>query len=426
MIMMRCSEGLRLGSSAGEKLLTFIVFLFSICLLIPLAEATGHILWQENMGGSQSDIAYSIAKTNQGYVVAGSTITLWRDDWDVTGNHGYLDWWIMNLGPSGDLIWKKCFGGIWDETAYSVQPTGDGKSYIVAGSACSKDGDVHGIHYNKDCKDECNPCPKDFWLVRLDPSGEIEWQKCLGGTKDDIAYSINQTSDGYIVAGSTQSNDGDAAGNHGGKDFWVVKLKEIILSPVAPDKPRPPAARDRPIQLDGPAMAGSGYEELGDGQNGTAEDAILSNLGAQNVSLTGSCCGSTGAREGTAAALQSAGGFMIVTEWQKCLGGSKDDEARSVRQTADGGYIVAGSTMSNDGNVSGNHGGKDFWMVKLNEVNNTLIAPDELCADSTGNVASVPEPGAEYLWFIENGQITSSNKTQSIIFSAEGHNLISE
>ena len=52
-------------------------------------------------------------------------------------------------------------------------------------------------------------------------------------------------------------------------------------------------------------------------------------------------------------------------EWQKCLGGSGYDGAESIRQTGDGGYIVAGYTESNDGDVSGNHGNDDVWVVKL-------------------------------------------------------------
>jgi len=66
---------------------------------------------------------------------------------------------------------------------------------------------------------------KDYWVVKLNSSGTIEWQKCLGGTGWDEAYSIQQTSDGgFIVAGYTNSNDGDVSGNHGSKDYWVVKL----------------------------------------------------------------------------------------------------------------------------------------------------------------------------------------------------------
>src|SRR6266496_3677891 len=102
----------------------------------------------------------------------------------------------------------------------------------------------------------------------------IEWQKCLGGTFHDNAYSIQQTSDGgYVVAGCSESINGDVTGNHGNFDSWVVKLD-----------------------------------------------------------VTG------------------------TIQWQKCLGGTLSDYARSIQQTWDGGYVVAGIASSNDGDVTGNHG----------------------------------------------------------------------
>src|SRR5690349_15381819 len=59
-------------------------------------------------------------------------------------------------------------------------------------------------------------------------------------------------------------------------------------------------------------------------------------------------------------------------EWAKCLGGSGVDWAQSIQQTADGGYIVAGWTKSNDSDVSGNHGAEDYWIVKLDTVGNLV------------------------------------------------------
>ena len=114
-----------------------------------------------------------------------------------------------------NIEWQKCLGGnSWDR-AYSVQQTSD-DGYIVAGYTDSNDGDVSGYHGGG-----------DVWVVKLDRYGNIKWQKALGGSYDDKAYSVQQTSDGgYIVAGSTYSNDGDVSGNHGEDDVWVVKLGE--------------------------------------------------------------------------------------------------------------------------------------------------------------------------------------------------------
>ena len=121
-----------------------------------------------------------------------------------------------SLAQSPTIEWQKCLGGTdWDE-AYSIQQTSDG-GFIMAGETRSNDGNVSGNHG-----------AADYWVVKLNSSGDIEWQKCLGGTSEDIANSIQQTNDGgFIVVGYTNSNDGDVSGIHGDYyDFWVVKLNK--------------------------------------------------------------------------------------------------------------------------------------------------------------------------------------------------------
>src|SRR5215831_12367094 len=111
------------------------------------------------------------------------------------------------------IDWQKSFGGSLGEIATSIKHTSDG-GYIVAGYTLSDDGDVTGNHGGF-----------DYWIVKLNSSGIIEWQKSLGGSKDETAYAVDQTSDGgYIVAGYSDSTDGDVTGNHGGYDYWIVKL----------------------------------------------------------------------------------------------------------------------------------------------------------------------------------------------------------
>ena len=121
---------------------------------------------------------------------------------DVSGNHGGGDFWIVKLGGSGNIQWQKCLGGSGKEISSSIQLTIEG-GYIVAGHTKSDDGDVSEYHGEE-----------DFWIVKLDESGNIQWQKSLGGSEEDFARSIQQTTDGgYIVAGWTWSNDGDILGN---------------------------------------------------------------------------------------------------------------------------------------------------------------------------------------------------------------------
>src|SRR6185436_13747219 len=82
------------------------------------------------------------------------------------------------------IEWQKCLGGSDKDWGYSIQQTTD-EGYIVAGWSVSVDGDVSGNHGLRDC-----------WIVKLDSAGNILWQKCLGGSADDGAFSIQQTMDG--------------------------------------------------------------------------------------------------------------------------------------------------------------------------------------------------------------------------------------
>ncbi|OAA31353.1 hypothetical protein AT15_07600 [Kosmotoga arenicorallina S304] len=288
---------------------------------------TGAIQWQKCLGGSYNDWAKSVYQTNDGgYVVAGIT---YSSDGDVSGNHGYSDYWVVKLDSTGNIQWQKCLGGSYNDWAESIIQTSDG-GYVVAGFTESNDGDVTGNHGER-----------DYWVVKLDGTGDIQWQRCLGGSGDDYAWSIIQTRDGgYVVAGITYSNDGDVSGNHGYYDYWVVKLNNTGA-----------------IQWQ-KCLGGSSYDY--------AISIIQTNDGGYVVagwtaSNDGDVSGNHGYYDYWVVKLNNTGAI----QWQKCLGGSSYDFVYSIIQTNDGGYVVAGYTDSNDGDVSGNHGGLDYWVVKL-------------------------------------------------------------
>jgi len=111
--------------------------------------------------------------------------------------------------------WQKIYGGSNNDIGYSIQKTSD-NGYVIAGYTNSKDGDV------KENKGEY-----DAWIVKLDNSGNIKWQRIFGGSNIDLAKSIKQTKDGgYIVVGWTTSIDKDIEQSHGLSDFWIIKLDE--------------------------------------------------------------------------------------------------------------------------------------------------------------------------------------------------------
>ena len=217
------------------------------------------------------DAAYCINQTSDGgYIVAGYSIS---KSGDVTTNYGLDDYWIVKLTANGTISWQKSLGGSHFDLASNIQQTSDG-GYIVSGYSRSTDVNVSFNHGEY-----------DFWIAKLTSTGDLSWEKSLGGYSDDKAKSIQQTSDGgFIVAGLTDSNDGNVTGHIGSNDYWIVKL--------------------------------------------------------------------------------TSGGDI---SWNKCLGGSLQDEAQSIRQISGGGYIVAGYSRSVDGNITSSHGSDnyDYWIVKL-------------------------------------------------------------
>ena len=298
----------------------------------------GNIQWQKSLGGSNSDEAHSIQQTSDGgYIVAGLSLST---DGDVIGNHGNTDFWIVKMDNSGNLQWQKSMGGTNNEAAYSVQQTKDG-GYIVAGYSNSTDGDATSNH--------ATTGSTDYWVVKLDQIGNIQWQKSLGGNSFEYAYSIRQTvDDGYIISGYSASNNGDVTENHGGPDYWIVKLNSSgnIQWQKSLGGHYIDAAYSMELTKDGGYIIAGKSNSINGDVTGNHGDLSLADYWIVKLNNNGSI------------------------QWQKSLGGSGDDIPYSIQQTLDGGYVVAGSSNSNDDDVTGNHGNIDCWIVKLDSVGN--------------------------------------------------------
>jgi hypothetical protein len=384
---------------------------------------TGNLLWQKSFGGTASDYATSILQTTDaGYVVAGITNS---NNGDVTGNHGNSDGWILKINSdAGVIFWKKTLGGTDYEVISEIIPTTDG-GYIFAGTSSSNNGDVSG-----------NNGYVDYWIVKVNSDGNIQWEKNLGGTGDDRATSIVQTNDGgYVVSGYAENNNGDVTGNHGGKDYWILKLN-TDGGVIYWKKSFGGLYQELPISMvktsdGGFILAGSTNSNDGDvsGNHGNDDYWIV------KVNSTGDlqwqkALGGSSADLGSSIIQTTDGGYLVVgssasndgqvtghhpssggvgegpfsydcwavklnstgsIQWNKSLGGSGVDHGNSVIQTTDGGYIIAGSSNSNNGDVTGNHGGEDVWIVKLAPDN---LATNEIAKDVT-TVNVFPNPAKD-------------------------------
>lgn len=303
-----------------------------------------NLTWQKCLGGTSDEggtydmgqVTYIAQTTDGGYIAAIDSLS---NDGQITGHHGttsYYDCWVVKLDSGGGLSWQKSLGGTNSEYGNCVQQTTDG-GYVVATSSYSNDGQITGHHGTTSVL--------DCWIVKLDSSGGLTWQKSLGGTSDDVVNYIHQTTDGgYVFCGSASSNDGNVTGNHGSFDYWVVKLDSS--GGVTWQK----------------CLGGTG-SDVGNFVRQTTDGGYVVN--GFSGSNDGQVTGNHGNNDFWAAKLDSSGALT----WQKSLGGSALDEGTTIFQTPDGGYLATGKSYSNDGQVSGHHGTTsyfDYWIVKFN------------------------------------------------------------
>jgi len=342
-------------------------------------DASGNKEWEKTFGGSGSEAANSVLQTTDGgYIIVG-----WTSSYGVGGGDIYL----VKTDASGNKEWDKTFGGSGGEEAWSVEQTTDG-GYIIAGSTAS-----YGAGIN------------DIYLVKTDASGNEEWEKTFGGSNNDYAYSVQQTTDGgYIIAGGTTSYGAgsddiylvktDASGNEewektfGGSNFEYAAFVQqttdggYIIAAVTESY----GAGDRDIYL--VKTDASGNKEWEKTFGGSACDESLS---VQQTTDGGYIV--AGWLNSYGAGLYDA--WVVKTdalgnmEWEKTLGGSGNDYANCAQQTTDGGYIVAGATESYGAGCT------DVYLVKLSFLLNTPVGSNVTVSLEGGTVTfpTVSESG---------------------------------
>lgn len=285
--------------------------------------------WSVVLGGSSSEEALAIEEAaDGGYFVAGYTDS---SDGDVGLNLGELDIWIVKLNENGSLDWQKVLGGSSEDIGLSIAATPDG-GCILTGYSQSDGGEIGA-----------NAGGYDVFLIKLNQEGEVGWSRTYGGSQNDRGFAVVRTTDGgYLIAGDTESSDGDVSENQGGRDFWLIKTDEtgnISWEITYGGSGNETAQSIAPTNDGGFAVVGYTGSTNGDvtGGNGFFPDFWLIRINAEGNLL-----------------------------WEKTLGGTRIDWGFSVDVTLDNGFIITGQTESNNQDVSANNGLRDYWVVKLN------------------------------------------------------------
>ena len=330
---------------------TVIFVLLSLCLVVAVEADSS--TWTQTYEGTDPDIALSVIETSDGgYALAGGTSSF---------GAGRADFWLVKTDAFGNMEWNQTYGGTETDVAHSVVETSDG-GYALAGTT-----------------DSFGTGKRDFWLVKTDAYGNMEWNQTYGGPEYDGFPSLVVTSDGgYALAGTTTFPrwvcwlvKTDASGNmEWNQTYGGTELGSVYSLVEASDR--------------GYALAGSRFY-LGVGEFATElyllkTDAfgnmewnqtyeVVPSLVDRAFSKASGSLVATSDRgyaiTGVTSVFGSEDFWLVKTdaagsmEWNQTYGGPDLDWPTSLITTSDGGYTLAGTTNSSGA------GRFDFWLIFL-------------------------------------------------------------
>jgi len=260
-------------------------------------------LWTRTYGGIDLDRGYMVQQTSDsGYIIVGRTASF---------GSGWMDVYVIKTDINGDILWTKTFGWALGDWGMAIQQTGDG-GYIIAGSTYSHSGAEHD----------------DVYLIKTNSSGESVWMKTFGGQYIQRGYFVEQTLDaGYIIAGWTEPI--------GGADVYLIKTDH--------------SGNAQWIKTYGGTGGDRGYSVTQTSDSGYILAGETSSFGAGSWDV-----------------------YLIKTDdngdtlWTKTCGGSEWDCGESVQETSDCGYVIVGYTYSFGAGLS------DIYIIKTNMFGDTL------------------------------------------------------
>lgn len=302
----------------------------------------GRVESVQTFGGSKNDVALSVVATlDGGFAVLGYTQS---SDGDISDKlDDSFDYWLLKFDSNAALEWNKTYGGSGDDRGNDIIQTQDG-GFAILGYSDSSNGDVSQ-----------NNGGRDFWLAKLNASGVILWEKSFGFSGVDQGIHIIETSDNHLLlsgvldvtASNGLGNFGRNTNRHAGGDYWALKVSSI--GTVVWSRFYGGSFTDTPAG----AIETSTGEFIFAGASDSNDVDITNNKGTYDFWVVKS----------------DAGGNMV---WEKSYGGDEIDEARGIASSTDGNYVIVGDTRSNQQDVTLNNGAADLWVIKISETGNLL------------------------------------------------------
>jgi hypothetical protein len=336
----------------------------------------GQLTFVKTFGGSKNDSAQSITATSDGgYAILGYTQS---NDNDITDKQDEsFDYWVLKFNANDQLEWQKTYGGSLDDRGNDIIQTSDG-GYAILGYSFSTDGDTTE-----------NAGLQDYWIVKLDATGNISWEKSFGYQGADSGISMIETNDqGFLVIGVLDVTASGGAGNssrtanrHAGGDYWVLKLNNSG-------------------NLEWSRYFGGNFTDTPYGAVQTDDNGFI--IAGSSDSEDTDISGNIGTYDFWVIKVSETGDLI----WEKSFGGSQIDEARAISKTGDGNYVIAGDTRSNDNNISQNKGAADLWLIKISTSGNLIW--EETIGGSSFDVARAIK-GSQDNSFLLSGSSRSSD-----------------
>ena len=349
-------------------------------------DSEGNIIWQNTIGGNDTDRARSIFQTTDGgYLLGGDSRSNSSGDKTENSRGGY-DFWVVKIDAAGLVEWDKTLGGDdHDVLTSAIQNSND--EFIVTGLSWSNiSGD----------KTENNVGLTDIWVLKLSNSGSIIWQNTIGGSDLDLPAQIIEAIDGgYVIVASSDSNaSGDKTDDsEGERDLWVIKIDEA----GALGWQNTIGGSDLD-SASGITIGGTdGYLVLGDSKSDASGDKSENSMGLQDYWIV----------------KLDLGGNIV---WQNTIGGEGSDVPSDVTLLENGGYLVTGwSTSLSSGDKDEDSVGLDYWVVRTDAqgiINgqNTFTAND---FDSSSSV--IEDANGDFLVAGQSRSGISGDKSEALI-----------
>lgn len=369
------------------KMRSFLIVAFTIVLANHSMAQAPEMLWQKTYGGKKNDSLISILKTNDGgFLVTGQSNSDAVRKKSQNSFAGSFDYWILKLDSEGLVVWDKTIGANGSDIRPVAIEAHDG-GFLIGGSSNSA--------MSTDKREDAINESYDFWVIKTDAVGNVLWENTIGGVQLEILTDMVIVPEGYMLGGYSHTNseldrNDKTEPNRGSSlwaDYWMVKIDK--RGRVLWDKAYGGSNEDQPAAFKGTADGGFVFGGYSYSENEYEKSEIY--IGNNDYWIVKT---------------DAAGN----KQWDKIYGGALSDHQTAIQQTADGGYILGGYSNSP---ISGNKAGifkgvVDYWVIKIDANRNVIW--DKTIGGQKGDYLTSIQQTADGGYIIGG----SSNSDQSV------------